>query len=59
MCYLAAPRPTFGHLQGESLTHPILITASFFEFLTQRSPEPRNEIGSQTLAKPVRAPIGN
>ena len=26
-CYLAAPRPTLGHYQGESLTNPMLITA--------------------------------
>ena len=26
-CYLAAPRPTLGHYRGDSLTHPILITA--------------------------------
>ena len=24
--YLAAPRPTLGHYQGGSLTHPMLIT---------------------------------
>ena len=26
-CYLATPRPTLGHYQGDSLTHPMLITA--------------------------------
>ena len=26
-CYLAAPRPTLGHSQGDSLTNPKLITA--------------------------------
>ena len=26
-CYLAAPRPTSGHYRGDSLTHPMLITA--------------------------------
>ena len=25
-CYLAAPRPTLGHSQGDSLTNPMLIT---------------------------------
>ena len=28
-CYLAAPRPTLGHYRGESLTHPMLITAFY------------------------------
>ena len=31
-CYLAAPRPTLGHYQGDSLTHPMLITAFFYIF---------------------------
>ena len=26
-CYLAAPRPTLGHSQGDSFTNPMLITA--------------------------------
>ena len=26
-CYLAAPRPTLGHYQGDSLNHSMLITA--------------------------------
>ena len=26
-CYLAGPRPTLGHFQGESLTNPMLINA--------------------------------
>ena len=26
-CYLAAPLPTLGHSQGDSLTNPMLITA--------------------------------
>ena len=26
-CYLADPRPTLGHSQGDSLTNPMLITA--------------------------------
>ena len=29
-CYLAAPRPTLGHYQGGSLTHPMLITAFLY-----------------------------
>ena len=28
-CYLADPRPTLGHYQGDSLTHPMLITAYY------------------------------
>ena len=28
-CYLAAPRPTSGHYRGDSLTHPMLITAFY------------------------------
>ena len=31
-CYLAAPRPTSGHYRGDSLTHPMLITAFFCIF---------------------------
>ena len=27
--YLAAPRPTLGHYRGDSLTHPMLIIASY------------------------------
>ena len=30
-CYWAAPQPTLGHYRGDSLTHPILITAGAFE----------------------------
>ena len=29
-CYLAAPQPTLGHSQGNSLTNPMLITAFYF-----------------------------
>ena len=28
-CYLAVPRPTLGHYRGDSLTHPMLITAFY------------------------------
>ena len=28
-CYLAAPRPTLSHYRGDSLTHPMLITAFY------------------------------
>ena len=27
ICYLASPRPTLGHYRGDSVTHPMLITA--------------------------------
>ena len=56
ICYLAAPWPTLGHLQGENHTLLMLITASSFRFSTQRSPEPRNKIGSQRLVKPEPSP---
>ena len=35
-CYLAVPRPTLGHSQGDSLTNSMLITA-FCTYSTQRS----------------------
>ena len=50
-CYLAAPRQILGHYRGDSLTHPMLITAVFFTFLTQGHWEPRNEIGSLSPAE--------
>ena len=28
-CYLTVPRPNLGHYRGESLTQPILITATW------------------------------
>ena len=31
-CYWAAPWPTLGHFQGDSLTNPMLITAYFNYF---------------------------
>ena len=37
-CYLAAQQPTFGHYQGDSLTHPMLITA-FLQFQPEGHPE--------------------
>ena len=49
-CYLAAPRPIFGHSQGDSLSNPMLITAFYL-----RRPEghwdPRNEVWSLSPAK--------
>ena len=44
-CYLAAPRPTLGHYRGDSLTHPILITA-FLHIRPEGHREPRSEVGS-------------
>ena len=34
-CCLASPRPSLGHYRGKSLTHPMLITASYLS-LDQR-----------------------
>ena len=31
-CCLASPQPSLGHYRGESLTHPMLITASYLSF---------------------------
>ena len=36
-CYLAAPQPTFGHSQENSVTNPTLINVLFLSTLTQRS----------------------
>ena len=43
--YLAAPRPTSGHYRGDSLTHPMLITA-FVHVRPEGHREPRSEVGS-------------
>ena len=44
-CYLAAPWPTWGHSQGNSLTNPILINA-FYLCRPECCWEPCNEVGS-------------
>ena len=44
-CYLAAPRPTVGHSQGEGPTNRMLITA--FE----GHQEPCDEVGSISLVE--------
>ena len=44
-CYLAAPRPALGHYRGDSLTHPMLISA-FLHFWLKSHQEPHNEAGS-------------
>ena len=49
-CYLAVPRSTLGHSQGDSLTNPMLIT-SFVHVRPECHQEPRNEVGSLSLAK--------
>ena len=51
--YLAAPQPTLSHL-GDSLTHPMLITA-FFKFGLVGHREPRNEVA---LLSPVEGLVG-
>ena len=43
--YLAAPRPTSGHYRGDSLTHPMLITA-FVHVRPGGHREPHSEVGS-------------
>ena len=47
---LAAPQPTLGHSQGDSLTNPMLITA-FELFRPEGHREPRNEVGSLSPAE--------
>ena len=49
-CYLAVPRPTLGHSQGDSLTNPMLITA-FLHVRPEGHWEPRNEVGSLSPAE--------
>ena len=53
--YLAAPRPTSGHYRGDSLTHPMLITA-FVHVRPEGHREPRSE---GWVPKPGRAPSGD
>ena len=52
-CYLAVPRPTLGHSQGDSLTNPMLITV----FVHIR-PEGHQEPHKGWVPKPSRAPSG-
>ena len=49
-CYLAVPRPTLGHSQGDSLTNPMLITA-FAHIQPEGHQEPRNKVGFLSLAE--------
>ena len=49
-CYLAAPWPTLGHSQGDSLTKPMLITA-FELFQVEGYWEPLNKVGSLSHAE--------
>ena len=44
-CYLAAPLPTLGHSQGDSLTKPMFITA-FELFQPKGYQKPLNKVGS-------------
>ena len=51
-CYLAAPRPTFGHYLGGSLTHPMLITAFLlYIFDPEGHRKPCSEVGSMSPAE--------
>ena len=43
-CYLAVPRPTLGHSQGDSLTNPMLITA-YVHIWPEGHRESRNRVG--------------
>ena len=47
-CYLAVPRPTLDHSQGDNLPNPMLITA-FVHVWPESHREPRNEVGSLSL----------
>ena len=49
-CYLAVPRPTFGHSQRDSLTNSMLITA-FVNVQPKGYWEPRSEVGTLNPAK--------
>ena len=49
-CYLAVPRPTLGHSQGDSLTNPLLITV-FVYIRPEGHREPFNEVGSLSPAE--------
>ena len=42
------PQPTLSHYRGDSLTHPMLITA-FSQFRPKGHREPHNEVGSLSL----------
>ena len=49
-CYLAAPRASFGHHWGGSLTHPMLITCVLHIWPEGRR-EPRSGVGSLSPAE--------
>ena len=49
-CYLAAPRPSFGHYWGGSLTHLMLITCVLYIWPEGRR-EPRSGVGSLSPAE--------
>ena len=49
-CYLAAPRPTLGHYQGGSFTHPMLITC-ILHIRPEGHRESRSEVGSLSPAE--------
>ena len=50
ICYLAAPQPTLGHCQGGSVINPMFITTLYL-FRPEAHWEPRNEVGSESLAE--------
>ena len=49
-CYLAVPRPAWGHFRGESLTNPMLITV-LVQFRPEGHREPSNKVGSLKLVE--------
>ena len=49
-CHLAAPQPTLGHSQGDSLTNLMLIIA-FYLCQPEGPREPRNKVGSLSPAE--------
>ena len=52
--FLAAPRPTLGHCRGDSLTHPMLITA-FYLVQPVGHREPRGKVGALSPAERLAA----
>ena len=49
-CYLAVPRPTLGHSQGDSLANPVLITV-YVRIQPKGHWELRNKVGSLSPAE--------
>ena len=61
-CYLADPRPTLGHSQGDSLTNPMLIAAFYLirpeGFIYLDSKKQRKRLGQNGVRSiPIHIPI--